>query len=88
MREIVTQTALKLGEAIKRGELTSPLVVSAFFDRIEEDNGKYNAFITASREQALKSAEAVQEKIERGEMPSPLAGKILCRRMMQQPLNG
>lgn len=74
MREITEMSALELGRAIKSGELDSPRVVSAFFDRIEQKNGKYNAFITASREEALKSARTVQEKIKSGEAPSPLAG--------------
>lgn len=74
MREITEMSALELGRAIKSGELDSPRVVSAFFDKIEQKNGKYNAFITASREEALKSARTVQEKIKSGEAPSPLAG--------------
>ena len=66
------KTALELGAAIQKGELKVIDVTSAYLEKIEKN--KNNAFVTVAREQALSRAQLVQQQIDKGESPSPLAG--------------
>ena len=72
--DILNMTALELGAAIKDGKLTAVDAAKCVLDSAESGNERVNAYITISREQALAQAQAVQEKIEKGELTSPLAG--------------
>jgi len=74
MEDILNMTALELGSAIKRGEISSPEAVARVFDAIETKDKAINAYITLNRDQALERAAVVQQKIERDELTSPLAG--------------
>jgi len=47
---------------------------SAYFEKIEKNDSKYNAFLTVSKDKALARAKEVQSQIDRGETLSPLAG--------------
>jgi len=73
MSEILKMTALELGEAIKKGELTCVDCTKAFLAEIERLNPVYNCFITVN-ENALAEAEAIDERIKAGELTGPLAG--------------
>ena len=48
--------------------------MAAVLSRIDERESDINAYVTMDREQALKAAAAVQEKIEKGELNGVLAG--------------
>lgn len=71
---IMKLTAVELGKKIKSGEITVKEATIAALDRIEELDKEYNCFVTVDREAALKISEEVQEKINSGELTSPLAG--------------
>ncbi|NLW73795.1 MAG: Asp-tRNA(Asn)/Glu-tRNA(Gln) amidotransferase subunit GatA [Clostridiales bacterium] len=74
MYDILNMTALQLGSAIKKGEISSPEVVGMLFDAIEAKDKIINAYITLNREAATARAQEVQKKINSGELTSPLAG--------------
>jgi aspartyl-tRNA(Asn)/glutamyl-tRNA(Gln) amidotransferase subunit A len=66
-------TALQLGEKIKSQEISVAEAVTAALDAAE--NSRTNAVISvADRGKCLTQAAAVQEKIDAGELTSPLAG--------------
>ncbi|MBQ9106965.1 MAG: Asp-tRNA(Asn)/Glu-tRNA(Gln) amidotransferase subunit GatA [Clostridia bacterium] len=72
--EITTMTALEIARAIKNKEITCADAVNAVLNAIDATDGKINAYITVCREQALQKAEEIQNKIDSGELTSPLAG--------------
>lgn len=72
--DIMNMTALEVGAEIKKGNITSVDAVKAVFDAIEAKDGAVNAYITLNKEAALQKAAEVQEKIDKGELTSPLAG--------------
>lgn len=72
--DLYTLTAHELAEKIKSKEVTSVEVTKAFLDRIDAVEDKVEAFITICGEEALKMAEAVDQKIASGEKVGPLAG--------------
>ncbi len=72
--DITKMTALELGRAIKQGEIGVVEAVERVLGIIETKDKDINAYITVCRERALERAARVQEKIERGEINSPLAG--------------
>jgi len=72
--EITTMTALEIARAIKNKEITCADAVNAVLDAIDATDGKINAYITVCREQALQKAEEIQNRIDSGELSSPLAG--------------
>ena len=67
-------TALELGQAIKKGQITAVQAVEATLEEIKEQDKDINAVITACGDEAISQAAIVQEKIEKGELDSPLAG--------------
>lgn len=72
--DILSYSAVELSAAVKEGKVTAVEAMEAVLSRIDEREGDINAYVTIDREQALKSAAAVQEKIEKGELAGPLAG--------------
>ena len=67
-------TALELGKKIKEKEVSVKEAVEASYDRIHKYEGKIHAYVTLEEEKALKEAEAVQARIDKGELTGPLAG--------------
>jgi aspartyl-tRNA(Asn)/glutamyl-tRNA(Gln) amidotransferase subunit A len=67
-------TALQLSMAIKEKKLSVPEVTGAYIDKIEKNDRQYNAFLSVSKENALKRAHEIQGRIDKGEDISPLAG--------------
>ncbi len=78
MENILDMTALQLGAKIKSGEITSPEAVKATLDKIAAADKSCNAYITVLADEAMTKAQAVQKKIEAGELTSPLAGVPLA----------
>ena len=73
--DLMSLTAVELGKKIKSGEVTVAQAAFAALDRIEETDKELNCYVTvADREDVLKNAEAVQKKIDSGELTGPLAG--------------
>lgn len=72
--DILEYSAVALSAAVREGRVTAVEAMKAVFARIDERENDINAYVTIDREQAMKAAEAVQEKIEKGELAGPLAG--------------
>lgn len=73
--DLMSLTAVELGKKIKSGEVTVAQAAFAALDHIEETDKELNCYVTvADREDVLKNAEAVQKKIDSGELTGPLAG--------------
>ncbi|HEA47148.1 MAG TPA: Asp-tRNA(Asn)/Glu-tRNA(Gln) amidotransferase subunit GatA [bacterium] len=67
-------TAHEIGELIKKGEVSSEEVTKSVFKRIEKVEKTINSFVTLIKDEALKQARLVDEKIRKKEKISPLAG--------------
>ena len=65
--DILNMTALEIGAAIKKKEITVVDAVKAVLDSIAKTDWAVNAYITVNGEEALKKAEEVQAKIDAGE---------------------
>ena len=72
--DILDLSAVELSAKIKAGEVTATEAVEAVFAQIENNEDTLNCYVTMDKEGALKTAEAVQKKIEAGELTGPLAG--------------
>lgn len=72
--DLMSMTAVELGKKIASGEVTSVEATQAALDRMEKLEQEYNCFVTIHREGALAQAEAVQKRIDAGELKGPLAG--------------
>ena len=62
--------------SIKNGEMTAKENLESFIKVIDENNETINAFIELNYENALKQAEAIDEKIADGEEVGALAGLV------------
>ncbi|MGN1148077.1 MAG: amidase, partial [Lachnospiraceae bacterium] len=71
---ILDLTAVELSAKMKAGEVTAMQAVEAVFEKIEEKEELLHCYVTLDKEGAMKRAEAVQKKIEAGEITGPLAG--------------
>ncbi len=79
MKDITTLSALELGRKIKAKELTVADAVKAQLEIIEQREPKYGCYISVLKEDAYAQAEAVQARIDAGELEdSPLAGVPLA----------
>ncbi len=72
--DIQKLTAVSLGKKIKEKELSVREALEASFAQIDQTESQYHAYVTIDREGAYRQADAVQEKIDKGELTGPLAG--------------
>ena len=72
--EIQKLTAVSLGKKIKEKEISVRESLDAVFAQIDQTEGRYHAYVTLDKEGAYKQADAVQEKIDKGELTGALAG--------------
>ena len=72
--EIQKLTAVSLGKKIKEKEISVREALDAVFAQIDQTEGRYHAYVTIDKEEAYKQADAVQEKIDKGELTGALAG--------------
>ena len=72
--EIQKLTAVSLGKKIKEKELSVREALDAVFAQIDQTEDRYHAYVTLDKEGAYKQADAVQEKIDKGELTGALAG--------------
>nr|WP_024835085.1 Asp-tRNA(Asn)/Glu-tRNA(Gln) amidotransferase subunit GatA [Clostridium sp. 12(A)] len=73
-KEILSLTAVGLGKKIKSKEVTVIEAVKAVLGQIRSMEPDLNSFVTVDEAFALSQAEAVQKKIDAGELTGPLAG--------------
>lgn len=72
--DILGYSAVELSAAIREGKVTATDAMDAVLARIDAREKDINAYVTFDREQALRAAASVQERIEKGELTGPLAG--------------
>lgn len=72
--KLYEKTAAQLHGMLSGKEITCRELTSEFIDRIQSVDGKVGAYLTCTFEDALKTAQAVDEKIARGEKLSSLEG--------------
>ncbi|RHR06097.1 Asp-tRNA(Asn)/Glu-tRNA(Gln) amidotransferase subunit GatA [Pseudoflavonifractor sp. AF19-9AC] len=72
MEKLTELTALELGAAIKKGEVSIEEATRAALEAVEQREGELNCFITRTGEQALERARALQAGVK--ETSSPLYG--------------
>lgn len=72
--EILNLTAIELSGKIKAKEVTVKEAVEAAFSAIDRREKELNCYITLDKEGALRQAEQIQAKINKGELTGPLAG--------------
>lgn len=73
-KEILSLTAVSLGEKIKQKEVTSVEAVKAVLGQIKAMEPVLNSFVMVDEARALQQAEEVQKRIDAGELTGPLAG--------------
>lgn len=72
--DILHLTAVELGKKIQAKELSAVEAAKAAIARAKAVEPEINSYVTLDEEGALMQAEAVQRKIEAGELRGPLAG--------------
>lgn len=72
--DILKMGAVELSAAIKAGSVTAPEALEAVLAQIKAVESEYNCYVTVDEPGAREQAEAVQKKIESGELTGPLAG--------------
>ena len=71
---ITELTVHELVEKLEKKEITITEVTKAYLDRIEEKEDDVKAFVTVCKEEALEKAKEIDEKVDKGEIKSKLAG--------------
>ena len=74
MSSILSLTAVELSDKIKKGEIKVTEALDAVFAQIADREDELNCYVTLEKEKAYAQAEAVQKKIDSGELAGPLAG--------------
>jgi len=72
--DIISLSALEMREKLLNGEISCREIVQAHIDNIEKIEPEINAFVTLTKEKALKKADIVDEKIRNKEEIGILAG--------------
>lgn len=68
------ESALSLGERLKKREVGVREAAGAVLERIEKKDGECRAYLSVFKEEAFKRADEIQKQIDAGEAASPLAG--------------
>lgn len=71
---VIRMTALALSRAIRERKLSAPEALQEIFAIGEQTEGRIHAYLATDPERAMADAAAVQTRIDRGEVRSPLAG--------------
>ena len=67
-------SASDLSGLIEKKEVSPVEATEAYLDRIDDQDFKYNAYITVTREQALEAAREAEAAIARGNYIGPMHG--------------
>jgi aspartyl-tRNA(Asn)/glutamyl-tRNA(Gln) amidotransferase subunit A len=78
MKELLQKTAMEQYKAILNKEVKSEELVNATYERIDEVENKVEAFNCLTKDAAIKTAKAVDEKVAKGEELPLLAGVPLA----------
>ena len=70
----MAKSAAEIVGLVKSRQVSAVEITQSAFDRLQAVNGKLNAVVIETREDAQHSAELVDQAIERGEDPGDLAG--------------
>lgn len=73
-QEYAYMPATELAKKLENKELSPVELTQYFLDRIESLDSKVKAYITVSREEALKQAKRAEEEINNGDYKGPLHG--------------
>ena len=73
-RDLVTLTLKQASELVRRKEVSPVELTEACLARIDRHDRAINAFITVTREQALKDAREMEAELRRGNQRGPLHG--------------
>lgn len=68
------KSAYELSGMLKNKQTSSVEITKSVFDRIESVEEKVDSYVTLNKENALKKAEEVDQKLSNGDILSPLAG--------------
>ena len=71
---ILTMTLTQLSESLSSGTLSSREITQAYIDRIQAVEARVGAYITVTAEEALRQADAIDQRRRAGEKLPPLAG--------------
>jgi aspartyl-tRNA(Asn)/glutamyl-tRNA(Gln) amidotransferase subunit A len=69
-----TESVVGLARRVRRGELSASELVGHALDQIEAHNPTVNAFVAVDADRARAAAAAVDDRIDSGADPGPLAG--------------
>lgn len=73
--EMMDMTALELSRCIRNGELSVREALDALYAKIDDCDKTCNCYVTTCRAEAYREADAVQKRIDAGELKDmPLAG--------------
>jgi len=72
--EIFNNSILEIHKKLKNKDFSAHELVSAFFEKIEREDGKINAFLSLNKDAALAQAKEVDEDIKNNNEISVLAG--------------
>lgn len=72
--DLTSLTIHELSEKLSKKEVSSVEVTNAYLKRIESLEDRIHAFITVTPEEALKAAQAADERIAKGDNITPLTG--------------
>ena len=75
---LTSVTASELVGLIAGGDVSPVEVVEAYLERIDRYNAKLNAFITVTRDQAIRAARDAEQAVARGDGLGPLHGLPLA----------
>ena len=84
--ELCDRSASELAGMLRKGNVSSREITESVFKRIDEKEETINAYITTTRETALKQADLADERFRKGKDTTPLNGipvaikDLLCTR--------
>jgi aspartyl-tRNA(Asn)/glutamyl-tRNA(Gln) amidotransferase subunit A len=67
-------SASELAEMLRKGDVSSREITESVYKRIDEKEGTVHAFITETREEALKQADLADDRFRKGKRTSILTG--------------
>jgi Asp-tRNA(Asn)/Glu-tRNA(Gln) amidotransferase A subunit family amidase len=82
------QSAADIARDVRAGDRSAADIVEPFLDRITERGDATNAFVTVLAGRARERAAAIDEQVERGEDPGPLAGVPLAVKDLTESIEG
>ena len=74
MLELLGLTIHEMSDLLRNREVSAVEITKSLLDRIENLDSQLGSYLLVSGEDAVKTAVEVQNKLDRGEAKSPLAG--------------